>query len=79
MEFELKDFKTTGWANFEPSSNTFTQFINIEVGVKDCPYNNIKAVETIAYTFDATIPTIHAMQGIQPFCEQYVAINYPNI
>jgi hypothetical protein len=76
MQYELKSAKTTG-AVKSNNDGTMTQFINVAIGVKTCPYEDIKTERTVEYVFSENLTAKQAEEGITTFATQWVADNYP--
>ena len=78
MKFELKQVKTTG-GTISNNDGTFTQNINITVGIKDCPHEDIKTEKTVKYIFNENLTAKQAEEGILPFAMLWLNTNYPEI
>lgn len=76
MQYELKSVKTIGGVKSN-NDGTMTQYINITIGVKTCPYEDIKTERTVAYVFDENLTAKQAEEGIANFATQWVKDNYP--
>lgn len=77
MNFEVKKAYTVGGVT-NNNDGTMTQSINIQIGVVDCPYEDIKAERTVAYVFSENLTAKQAEDGIPAFAAQWVTDNYPN-
>lgn len=78
MEFELKKVQTVGGVLSNNDGN-FTQHINVTIGVKECPYADIKTEKTIQYVFPGTLTATEIEAGIPVFAQNWVAENYPTV
>lgn len=77
MNYELKDVQIVGGV-VSNNDGTFTQQINVTVGVEDCPHEDIKTQKTISYTFSNLLTVQQAKDGIGVFAVNWVIENYPN-
>lgn len=78
MNFEVKKIEPIGQVT-SLTGDTSSQWLNITVGVVDCPYADIKSIQTVAYIFSNSITVTEARAGIDTFATNWVATNYPNI
>ena len=78
MQYELKNAKTVGGVKSN-NDGTMTQSVNITIGVKTCPYEDIKTERTVAYVFDENFTAKQIEDGIATFATQWVIDNYPQI
>lgn len=89
MQFKLISVKTTGGTianndgtttnNVYDNNGTFTQHINISVGVQGCPHDDIKVEKTVAYIFSENLTAKQAENGIETFAISWLNTNYPEI
>ena len=77
MNFELKNVVSVGDV-YSVDTNNSSQFLNITVGVVDCPYNMVES-QTVKYVFPNTLSVQEAKDGVQTFAENWVATNYPAV
>lgn len=78
MDFELKKVEAVGGV-VAKDADTSSQWLNITVGVVDCPYTDIVTTKTVAYEFNNSITVAEAKTGVGVFAVTWVATNYPNI
>lgn len=78
MEFTILSVKTTG-GTLSNNDGTFTQKINIRVGVKDCPHLDIFTEKTVDYIFDENLTAKQVEDGIPGFAMSWLNANYPSI
>lgn len=75
MTYELKSSIKTGQI-LQNQNGTFTQNVNIVIGVINCPYLDIKTEKTIQYIFPGTQSMSDIEIGITAFATQWVKDNY---
>ena len=75
MTYELKSSIKTGLV-FLNEDGTFTQNVNIVIGITGCIYEDIKTERTIKYIFPGTQSMSNIETGIVIFATQWVKDNY---
>lgn len=78
MEFELKNIETNGSVHTVDMHNSSIH-INISIGVKGNPHNNMVETITMPYVFSKLLTVKEAEDGMAAFASSWIQANYPTI
>lgn len=78
MQFETKTVELIGV--IKPiDANTSSQAIRLTIGVVGCPHDDIITIKVIKYTFANTLTVQEIKDGVTPFVDNWMNLNYPTI
>lgn len=77
MDFILKNVELLGQVKPE-GSGIMAQDIHIQIGILNCPYDDISAFRRVKYLFSENLTAKQVEDNLIPFAQQWILENYPN-